>query len=595
MFTAFDLKYAVREMHSYLDGAIFDKAYQTGEEEFLFQFHKSGQGKQMLNVKVGEAAYLTREKKNTERKSNFAMLLRKHLEQSRIVSLEQKGFERIIEINFSNNLILILELFSKGNIVLVEQGKIAACFDEQAWRDRTVKKGVEYKYPPLKHDPFTLDTPEFQEILQSSKKESVVQSLAVDFGLSGRYAEEVCLRAGVQKKKKSVDVPKLLKQIQALGTQEIKANIVRFGDQIIANPIDLQIYEDAQKEWFSSFNQALEFCYSQEEEKERQTEKKEKVDDLAAKQKEQLEDLEKKAVTYKEIGDLIYANYTALEELLKEIKKNNWNVKDKLIKELRKPERKVIVNLEGKDVALDITKNIVKNATFYYDIAKKSKRKIPNAKAILEQTIRKGERKERKESAQKVIRKKAWYEKYRWFRTSEGKLVIGGRDATTNDIIVKKHLEPGDVVFHTESPGSPFVVIKAEGKAISEDEKAEAAQFCATNSRAWGQKLTLAEVFSVKPEQIKNQFGLPKGTFMVYGNREYYKPSLEQAVGITEEGIVMGGPARAIKKHCKNFIVVRQGDEKKSDVAKKIRYLLKAEDLNEVMQALPPGECVIVT
>jgi len=81
----------------------------------------------------------------------------------------------------------------------------------------------------------------------------------------------------------------------------------------------------------------------------------------------------------------------------------------------------------------------------------------------------------------------------------------------------------------------------------------------------------------------------------VYGGREYYKPGLEQAVGITEDGIAMGGPVKAVKKHCKSFVVVRQGDEKKSDAAKKIRYILKAEDLNEIMQALPPGECIIVT
>ena len=595
MFTAFDLRYIARELQDPLVGAIFDKAYQTSARSFLFQFHKSGQGKQLLMVHIGEALYLTHEKKTMERNSSFAMFLRKHLEQSRVVSLEQKGFERIAEITFSNGLVLVIEVFSKGNIALLENGKVLACFEEQAWRDRTVKKGVAYQYPPLKHDPFTLDTPEFQEILQSSKKESVVQSLAVDFGLSGRYAEEVCMRAGVPKKKKSIDVPKLLKQIRALGVQEIKANIVRFGDQLAVNPIEMLIYENAQKELFPSFNQALEFCYSQGEEEERKAASREKTEDLAGKQREQLAELEKKAVLYKELGDLIYTHYADLETLLEEVKKKNWNVKNNLIKELRKPERKVIVTLDGKDAALDITKNMVQNATFYYDIAKKSKRKIPNARAVLQATLKKAEIKEHKKAAQKLHRKKAWYEKFRWFKTSEGKLVIGGRDATTNDIIVKKHLDTDDIVFHTESPGSPFVVIKAEGKAISEEEKAEAAQFCATNSKAWGQKLALAEVFSVKPDQIKHQFGLPKGTFMVYGGREYYKPGLEQAVGITEDGIAMGGPVKAVKKHCKSFVVVRQGDEKKSDAAKKIRYILKAEDLNEIMQALPPGECIIVT
>ena len=56
--------------------------------------------------------------------------------------------------------------------------------------------------------------------------------------------------------------------------------------------------------------------------------------------------------------------------------------------------------------------------------------------------------------------KREWYEKFRWFISSEGFLVIGGRDATSNEIVIKKHADKNDLVFHTDIKGSPFHLSK---------------------------------------------------------------------------------------------------------------------------------------
>ena len=63
---------------------------------------------------------------------------------------------------------------------------------------------------------------------------------------------------------------------------------------------------------------------------------------------------------------------------------------------------------------------------------------------------------------------KQWYEKFRWFTTSDGFLVVAGKDTVSNEVLIKKYTKQEDVVFHAEITGSPFVVIKAEGKEISE-------------------------------------------------------------------------------------------------------------------------------
>jgi predicted ribosome quality control (RQC) complex YloA/Tae2 family protein len=255
-------------------------------------------------------------------------------------------------------------------------------------------------------------------------------------------------------------------------------------------------------------------------------------------------------------------------------------------------------------IELDISKTIEKNAEYYYEKAKKSKRKVVGAESALKKTFDKLEKLKNEEPEVKTLRKveqkkKYWYEKYRWFISSEGFLCVGGRDATTNDIIVKKNLDKNDVVFHTEAPGSPFFVIKCEGKKPGDATLNEAAQATASFSRAWRNKLSMADVFSFSPDQVKKEFGLPKGAFMVYGKRNYFKPVVELAIGITAEGVIMCGPHPAIMKNCAFDVLLRPGNTKKSDIAKDVKRKFEHEttfkiNLDDVMQALPPGDCSIV-
>ena len=247
-------------------------------------------------------------------------------------------------------------------------------------------------------------------------------------------------------------------------------------------------------------------------------------------------------------------------------------------------------------ITIGVNKSVQDNAGYYYDRAKQSKKKIEGAKKAYEITLKKIENfKERNQAKEvKIEREKKWYEKFRWYISSEGKLVIGGRDATSNDIIVKKHTSKGDLIFHTEMPGSPFVVIKAEKKEITEQEIKEAGEFCATNSKAWNQSLSTSDVFYVEHGQLKQDQGLGKGSFNVDGPRKFLKSIVQQGIGILEDGRVMGGSVDAVKKNCKHHLIIKQGSVKKSDLAKDIKYKLgkAAEielDLDDIMQALPPG------
>lgn len=250
------------------------------------------------------------------------------------------------------------------------------------------------------------------------------------------------------------------------------------------------------------------------------------------------------------------------------------------------------------NLILDLNKSIEENASIYFEKAKKIKKKLEGAKAALEKSLKEYEKlklvKEKEEKLEeKEIKKikKEWYEKFRWFFSSEGFLVIGGRDATSNEVLIKKYTDKNDLVLHTDMAGSPFFVIKADNKKIGERTIKEAADATCTFSRAFKLGLQSTSVFYVNPEQVskKTKAGeyMGKGAFMIYGKTNYIENKINLAVGIKDEKM-MAGPVEAIKKNCEKFIEIKQGRKKTSDVAKYIQKKIGG-DLDEIIRALPAG------
>ncbi len=253
-------------------------------------------------------------------------------------------------------------------------------------------------------------------------------------------------------------------------------------------------------------------------------------------------------------------------------------------------------------LVLYLTKSIDENAAIYFEKAKKIKKKITGAEKALAENLKKLQELELKKG--KIIieqskkeklkeRKKEWYEKFRWFISSEGFLVIGGRDATSNEIVIKKHTEPNDLVFHTDMAGSPFFVVKSEGKQIGEKTREEAADATVTFSRAWKLGLHTSNVFYVNPEQVskKTKAGeyMGKGAFMIYGKTNYINNKINLAVGITKKQQIMTGPIDAVKAYCEKYVALEQGNEKASAIAKYIQHKIGGI-IDEIIRALPSGE-----
>jgi len=260
-------------------------------------------------------------------------------------------------------------------------------------------------------------------------------------------------------------------------------------------------------------------------------------------------------------------------------------------------------------IELSLEKSIEENAAEYFEKAKKAKKKLVGLqKAILEtrEKIQELERTPIQEKTRLVKkRKRQWFEVFHWFFSSDEFLVVGGRNAKSNEAIVKKHLEEGDLFLHADVHGGSACIIKAFGREIPLQDMREAAVFAGAFSSAWKQGTASVDVYAVQSNQVSKApptgESLGKGAFIISGKREWFrKIALGFFVGVEKENsqyIVISGPEQAIKKHSIAMIKIVQGSLEKSNAAKQILSALEKRvggkipiHLDEIVSMLPgPG------
>jgi hypothetical protein len=179
--------------------------------------------------------------------------------------------------------------------------------------------------------------------------------------------------------------------------------------------------------------------------------------------------------------------------------------------------------------------------------------------------------------AKRRVESKEWYEKFRWFTSSDGFLVVAGKDTVSNEVLIKKYTTQEDFVFHAEISGAPFTVVKSEGKSVPEQTLREAGEFAASFSRAWRENAGSADVYWVKLDQLSKsgpsgEF-VPHGAFAVVGKRNWIRGvPLRVAVGIivNEETCFVGGPLDAVKAKTQTYVVLLPGDYMGKELLKQI-------------------------
>jgi len=633
-------------MREVLKGARVDKAFQPAKDTVLIRFHVPGKGRVDVAFQAGIRMHLTQYPlPNPKIPPNFPMLLRKYIKGATVEDIKQHNFDRIIEIDVKkeHRFTLVVELFAKGNIILLnEEGRIILPLKRKLWSDRKISSREEYKYPPKRGiNPLELKKGGLKELFDNSSTD-IIRTLARS-GLGGIYAEEIIMRSGVQKELQASEISDedLNSVYNAIGELFEPLKKSKFHPQIVKGkdvvPIDLKIYEDNENEVFETYSMAADEFYSG---KVREDIKKEYEDIWSAEvkkfekrlkiQEDTLAKFHRTVQESKKKGDLMYSNYGRIQNILDIIidarKKYSWNEIASTLKQVKKQgmeEAQIIESLDklgnlnlkidGTNIRIDARIPIPENAEVYYEKAKKAKRKINGVNIAIEKTkkdIEKARSKkeiemERVTLPEKRVKKELkWFEKLRWFLSSDGFLVIGGRDANTNEIVVKKYMEDNDIYFHSDIHGAPSVVVKSEGKEIPETTIEEAASFAASYSSAWSKGFGSQDVYWVHPDQVSKtpQSGefVPKGAFIIRGSRNYIRAAtLLITVGVVDyEGErIMAGPLDAVKKYTDKYVIIKPGYTKKEALAREILRKIDEErvfTLEDMIRVLPSGKADIV-
>lgn len=642
------------ELNNLLSGARVDKSFQPTKDIVVMRFHVPGTGRIDLVMQCGSRIHTSQYPlENPTTPPTFPMLLRKRIKGGHVESIKQHNFDRVVEIRVKKDkyYTIIVELFDKGNIILLDdENNIILPLKRKHWSNRDISSKREYIFPEERGmNPITITENEFTELFENNGDSDVVRTLARN-GLGSLYAEEVIARANeiTEIDKNTVNNNLTEEQLKGLyegfkklfdnlKNESIKPQIVKSDSKEDVIPLDLIKYESFEKTYYNTFNEACDEFYSKKvntdikQIKENAWNKKVgKFEKRLKLQQETLDNFEKTIAESTLKGEVIYSNYTTIENIINVVntaRDKGYSFKEigKTLKKAKKegmaeaqiyesidPLGVLTLNIDNTTLNIDPKLTIPENAENYYEKSKKAKRKTKGALIAIENTKKQLEEiKSKKDSAmenisvpkKRVKKNLKWYEKLRWFVSSDDVLVVGGRDANSNESVVKKYLEPNDIYLHADIHGATSTAIKLNGNKLNDNLLKESGEFAASFSSAWSKGFTSQDVFWVHPDQVSKtpeagEF-LAKGSFVIRGHRNYIRGArLKLAVGIVDyEGKrIMAGPVEALEKHSQNFVVLKPGFTKKEAIAKKILHKINEDDLitlDDIIRVLPSGKCDI--
>lgn len=666
-----DLVAIIREFQKIV-GSKIDKIYQI-DDIIRIRFYSSIIGKKDIIIDGNGRIYISNSPPPAPKNpTGFAMLLRKYVSGGAILSIYQYLFDRIVIIEIGRGgkrYNLLVELFAGGNILLLDDN-----FEIVGWKENIIQGTIKIKTGDCYTFPDEVFTPLYLSFLKEhlysiflTSEKSIVETIALTLGFGGVYAEEICKRCNIDKKASIKDLSyeeieraadEIYKILSSVNSGEIKPNIVyRSKKPIGFFPIEMQSYEKDEKKYFETFNDCIDTYFqiieerkaTEAERKDKKKDKGSKVERIISRQEAAIKEYKDRLEENREIGDLIYEKYMLINEILGIIKKATArysfdDIKKLLddkkdtgmkgldyIKDINGAEKKITLNINGRSIDLFLEKNLSNNAEEYYERSKKFKKKMDGAiksRDIFLKELERQKKMEKQEEERRLVikkRDKRWYHKFRWFYSSDDFLVIGGKDADSNEEIVNKYMEKNDIFFHADIQGAPATVIKTNKREVPQKTMEETAIFATSYSNFWKMGAFAGDCYWVYPEQVSKtpESGeyVPKGSFIIRGKRNYFKEvRMDVSIGLSlhvinnitnpdqkdrilEDNIngIIGGPKGAISKRARYFVELEPGELNPNDIAKRIyRYFMQISKENkdipknlisqeDIAHFMPPG------
>ncbi len=628
-----ELRYLVEEISKQVKDYYVSNIYGVSRNSLLFKLHHPHKPDLLLMFSTF-GLWITNMKINQIEENRLLKRLRNDLLRSKIADIKQIGSERIAYVTFcgfNQEFILVGEFFGDGNIILCnKEMKILSLLHSIDVRHRKLAVGLNYVSPPSSGlNIFDITKEKIAEIKTTSTP--VVRWIGRMLGFPKKYAEEIMLIANLKPEilgnmLTDKDVENILIAIKELIEKIISGNhdarVIRDVKNPDVLPISLDNMKDAEMIKVSSFMEGLDSLFSEnllEHGKSFQSNTaNQKISELEHKLEEQ-----NKAISLvkeranaistiaKTVLDFVAKGITSIEDPIIQPLLSNYNCR------VGRENGIFLMNIDGEKINVDPHSSIQAVASALFNESKKQMKATQTIDLEKKKTEKSLElfRNQANIARDSVVytvqRKKEWFERYRWFTTSDYLLAIGGRDASSNSSIIRKHLNNNDRVFHAEIFGSPFFILR-NCNDQNRSSITEVAHATVCFSRAWREGLSGLNAYWIRPEQVKTaaptgQF-LAKGAFVIEGTRNFVNVAkLQLAIGLFKKDdnyLLSCGPVSPIKKHCIYFVIIEPSGLEMTELAKKVRLeflkfkekeeIIKTFTIDEFTKILPAGDSHIV-
>ena len=561
------------------DGRIH-KIIQPEKDEIVLTLKSPGGLKRLLlsaNPSL-PVAYLTDDNKKAPMQAPaFCMLLRKHITNGRIVEISQPGGDRVIRMAISHynemgdltQSVLYAEFMGKySNIIFCDENDIIMDSIKRISANvsslREVLPGRRYFIPDdlKKEDPFELKGYEsFLENIKHRQSLHLAKALSSSYaGISPVVAAEICHRAGVD--------PEL--SVSAAGDNELEGvydsfcdvfnkasqgeftpNIIYDGDEPFDfGAIRISMYDDKRVEEGADISEVLREYYVSKEiysrMHQRSADLRKSVSTILERtvkkydlQARQLSDTEKRD-KFRLRGELLTAYAYQIEPGLDKITVNDYNT--------------------GKDITIPLDKDLtpMENAQKAYDKYNKLKRTYEALSEQIKQTkqdwehllsIRQSIETARSEADLAQIRDELYESGYTKKRKSGGKgakrtekakplhyistdgfHMYVGKNNIQNDELTFKFANGSDWWFHAKQMPGSHVVVKTEGRRMTDRAFEEAGALAAYYSA--GKDSPKVEIDYLEKKNVKKPNGAKPGYVIYYTN--YSLTAAPSLSGLTE-------------------------------------------------------------
>lgn len=366
--TSLELGMVIAELKPKLIGGYLKKFYDLGNDSFRFSFHNAS-GNIIVYCNLMSTFNETSFSEEAGAATNFAIAMRRRIEDSKVIGISQYGSDRIaiIELQGKGTVYrVVMEMFGKGNLILLNaDGKIELCYKNASYKDREIKPKRDYIFPKSEAVPLEKVTDEaIVEMLDKvvGTKGKIIAELSKYLNIGPIYLEDLIVSAGLDPRAKldPKDIGRLSESITNMLQKVGAPDPVLYyeGDSVVDYAVfPLGKYVGARSEKCGSLSEMLDRANISERGKSTEAgpQRREfvEIDSSITKQRHLVDEFNRNSVVYADSGKKIFERMNEINALVARIREMKKPDLQRLKEEF--PDLNVTeINMKDKKVTIEI-------------------------------------------------------------------------------------------------------------------------------------------------------------------------------------------------------------------------------------------------